>query len=460
MFRKLADLSNAIVSRWLPDPFLFVALLTMVIFALGIAATPTTPLQMLEHWGGGFWNLLSFAMQMAMVLVTGHVLANTAPLKRVLSALAGSVKSASGAIVLVTVVALVASWINWGFGLVIGAIFAKELARRVPRVDYPLLIASAYSGFVIWHAGLSGSVPLTIATSGHFLEKTMGLIPTGQTIFAAYTLVPVAILLVLVPLVNRAMLNREHPVVIDPAILDEADRRAAEPVPVPHTPAERLENSVWVSWVIGLLGLAYTVKYFVDKGAALNLNIVNFIFLFAGILLHGTPRRFIDATVDAVKGSAGILIQFPFYAGLAGMMAGSGLIQFPFYAGLAGMMAGSGLIKMFSDGFIAIATPETLPLFAFLSAGLVNIFVPSGGGQWAVQGPIMVQAAQEIGASLPKTVMGVAWGDAWTNLIQPFWALPALGIAGLKARDIMGYCLIVLFVVGAVVGLSLWLIPG
>ncbi len=440
MFRKLADLSNAVVSRWLPDPFLFVALLTMVIFALGIAATPSTPLQMLEHWGGGFWNLLSFAMQMAMVLVTGYVLASTALLKRMLSALAGTVTSASGAIVLVTVVALLASWINWGFGLVIGAIFAKELARRVPRVDYPLLIASAYSGFVIWHAGLSGSVPLTIATPGHFLEKTMGLIPTGQTIFATYTLVPVALLMVLVPLVNRAMLNREKPVVIDPALLDETHHNVG--VATPRTPAERLENSPWVSWVIGLLGLAYTIKYFVDKGAALNLNIVNFIFLFAGILLHGTPRRFIDATIDAVKGTAGILVQFPFYAGLAGMMAGSGLI------------------KLFSDAFIAVATPATLPLFAFLSAGLVNIFVPSGGGQWAVQGPIMVQAAQEIGASLPKTAMGVAWGDAWTNLIQPFWALPALGIAGLKARDIMGYCLIVLFVVGAVVGLSLWLIPG
>jgi len=440
MFRKLADLSNAVVSRWLPDPFLFVALLTLLIFALGITATPSTPLAMLEHWGGGFWNLLSFAMQMALVLVTGHVLASTALLKRALSALAGSVSTPSGAIVLVTLVALVASWINWGFGLVIGAIFAKELARRVPRVDYPLLIASAYSGFVIWHAGLSGSVPLTIATPGHFLEKSMGLITTGQTIFAAYTLVPVLALLVLVPLVNRAMLNTERPVVIDPALLKE--HHHDEAAAAPRTPAERLENAHWVSWVIGLLGLAYTIKYFFDKGAAINLNIVNFMFLFAGILLHGTPRRFIDATIDAVKGCAGILIQFPFYAGLAGMMAGSGLI------------------KLFSDGFIAIATPATLPLFSFLSAGLVNIFVPSGGGQWAVQGPIMVQAAQEIGASLPKTVMGVAWGDAWTNLIQPFWALPALGIAGLKARDIMGYCLIVLFVVGAVVGLCLWLIPG
>ena len=441
MFRKIADLSNALVSRWLPDPFIFVALLTLLIFALGLALTPSSPMQMVNHWGGGFWKLLSFAMQMALVLVTGHVLASTSLMRGLIARLASTARSASGAIVLVTVVSLVASWINWGFGLVIGAIFAKELARRVPRVDYPLLIASAYSGFVIWHAGLSGSIPLTIATPGHFLEKTMGLIPTGQTIFATFTLLPVALLLVVIPLVNRAMLNREHPVVVDPALLGVEGE--AKPVPTAQqTPAERLENSRFLSWLLGLLGLAFAAKYFVDNGFKLNLDIVNFLFLFTGIILHGTPRRFVDATVDAVKGSAGILIQFPFYAGLAGMMAGSGLI------------------KVFSDGFISISTPETLPLFAFLSAGLVNIFVPSGGGQWAVQGPIMVEAAQHIGASMPKTVMAVAWGDAWTNMIQPFWALPALGIAGLKARDIMGYCLVILFVVGVIVGACLWLIPG
>ena len=219
MFRKIADLSNALVSRWLPDPFIFVALLTLLIFALGLALTPSSPMQMVNHWGGGFWKLLAFAMQMALVLVTGHVLASTSLMRGLIARLASTARSASGAIVLVTVVSLVASWINWGFGLVIGAIFAKELARRVPRVDYPLLIASAYSGFVIWHAGLSGSIPLTIATPGHFLEKTMGLIPTGQSIFATFTLLPVALLLVVIPLVNRAMLNREHPVVVDPALL-------------------------------------------------------------------------------------------------------------------------------------------------------------------------------------------------------------------------------------------------
>lgn len=438
MFRRLADGCNALVSRYLPDPFLFVALLTLLVFGAGIAFTPSTPVQMLTHWGDGFWKLLTFAMQMALVLVTGHVLASSRPFKRGLSALAGSVHTPGAAIVLVTLVSLAASWVNWGFGLVIGAIFAKELARRVPHVDYPLLIASAYSGFVIWHAGLSGSVPLTIATSGHFLESKLGLIPTSQTIFALFTLAPVLLLMVLIPLVNRAMLNPDRVVEVDPALLAEPE--AAEPTA--HTPAERLEHSRLISLAIGALGLAYTVYYFANNGFLLNLDIVNFVFLFAGILLHGTPRRFIDATVEAVRGAAGILIQFPFYAGLAGMMAGSGLI------------------KLLSDGFVALATPDTLPVLAFLSAGLVNIFVPSGGGQWAVQGPIMVEAAQQIGASMPKTVMGVAWGDAWTNMIQPFWALPALAIAGLKARDIMGYCLVVLGVVGVVVALCLWLLPG
>lgn len=439
MFRRLADISNAIVSRWLPDPYIFVALLTLIIFALGILATPTTPVQMLAHWGDGFWSLLSFTMQMAMVLVTGHVLASTVFFKRILASLAGLATSAPAAIVLVTVVSLAAAWINWGFGLVIGAIFAKELARRVRNVDYPLLIASAYSGFVIWHAGLSGSVPLTIATPGHFLEKQMGLIPTSDTIFAWFNVAPVLLLFVLVPLANRAMLDRENPVVVNPSALGDD---GPPPIPESHTPAEWIENSPIINLVIGLLGLAYSVRYFVLNGFALNLNIVNFVFLFAGILLHGTPRRFLDAATEAVKGASGILIQFPFYAGLAGMMAGSGII------------------KLMSDWFIAIATPGTLPVLSFWSAGLVNIFVPSGGGQWAVQGPIMVQAAQEMGASLTKTVMGVAWGDAWTNLIQPFWALPALAIAGLKARDIMGYCLVLVFLVGIVVSLCLWLIPG
>ena len=202
-----------------------------------------------------------------------------------------------------------------------------------------------------------------------------------------------------------------------------------------------MEHSRIVSTVTGILGLGYVAYYAWETGYKLNLDILNFTFLFLGILLHGTPKRFLDCLADAVKGVGGILIQFPFYAGVMGVMIGSG-------------MAAS-----LTEWFVSIATETTLPLIAFLSAGFVNILVPSGGGQWAVQGPVMMPAAIELGADKARIAMAVAWGDAWTNLIQPFWALPALAIAGLNARDIMGFCLITLFVTGGVIGLGLTYLP-
>jgi short-chain fatty acids transporter len=335
-----------------------------------------------------------------------------------------------------TFVALIAAWINWGFGLVIGALIAKEMAKTVKGTDYRLLIASGYIGFLVWHAGLAGSVPLTIATSGHFLEGQMGIIPTSETIFSIFNLVPLIILIVTLPFLTRFMAPpKEETFEIDPEILKAEEQDTINEAN--ETPADKLENSVIISMLIGIMGLAYIVFYFATNGFKLNLNIVNFTFLFLGILLHKTPRRYLHSLNNAVKGSAGIILQFPFYSGIMGMMIASGLAA------------------TISGWFVSISSESTLPFFAFLSAGLVNIFVPSGGGQWAVQGPIMIPASIELGTPLAKTAMAVAWGDAWTNMIQPFWALPALGIAGLGARDIMGYCVVALLYSGVVVGLTL-----
>jgi len=428
---------NRVMQRYLPDPFIFVVILTFVVFGLGLILTDNGPYQMVQHWGNGFWGLLLFAMQMILVLVTGHVLASSLVFKKGLGALASMAKTPGQAIIIVSVVSLVASWINWGFGLVIGALFAKELAKKVENVDYRLLIASAYSGFVIWHGGISGSTPLTIATEGHFSQDLIGIIPTSETIFAGFNLVIVVALLVLIPIVNRLMMpSKDQTVTIDPVLLQD-DMQAATLEKAAMTPAERLENSRIVSLAIGILGLAFLFYYFVHNGFKLNLDIVNFLFLFLGILFHGTPKQFLEAVMNAVKGASGIIIQFPFYAGIMGMMTTSGLAT------------------VISNGFVSISNEFTFPLFTFLSAGLVNIFVPSGGGQWAVQAPVMLNAAIELGVSIPKTAMAVAWGDAWTNLIQPFWALPALAIAGLKAKDIMGYCVLTLFVSGVVISVGL-----
>ena len=435
--KGITRFSNSLMEKYLPDPFLFVIILTVVIFVLGLGLTDSSAVQMVAFWGEGFWALLAFSMQMVLVLVTGFVLASSPIFKKGLGKLASLAKSPGSAIILVSLVSLAASWINWGFGLVIGALFAKELAKRVENVDYRLLIASAYSGFIIWHAGFSGSIPLSIATAGHPFADKIGIIPTSATIFASYNLIIVVALIVIVPLLNRLMMpKKEDTVTVDPRLLVEPIDEVL-PEKSDMTPAERLENSWILSMVIGILGIAFIVYYFVQNGFALTLDLVNFMFLFLGIIFHGTPRKYLIAVQEAVKGAGAIIVQFPFYAGIMGMMTASGL---------AGVM---------SEAFVNISSAETLPLFAFLSAGLVNFFVPSGGGQWAVQAPIMLEAAEMLGSDPAKVAMAVAWGDAWTNMIQPFWALPALAIAGLKAKDIMGFCVIVLIVSGVVIGLGL-----
>ncbi|WP_036785248.1 short-chain fatty acid transporter [Pontibacillus chungwhensis] len=437
--KRAIHLSNRLMQRYLPDPFVFVIILTLVVFLLGMGVTRSTPVQMVQYWGEGFWNLLSFSMQMVLVLVTGFVLASSPLFKRILSSLAAKPKTPGQAIVFVTLVSLLASWINWGFGLVIGALFAKELAKQVNNVDYRLLIASAYSGFIVWHGGLAGSIPLTIATPDHFSQEMIGIISTDETIFSVFNLAIVASLFVVLPILNHRMMpSKDERVLIDRSILEEGrDYQAAAVDQGDLTPADRLENSKILASVTGILGLAFLVYYFISNGFQLNLNIVNFGFLFLGILFHGTPKAFIESVKEAVSGASGIIIQFPFYAGIMGMMVASGFAQ------------------EMSSWFVNISTEFTFPFFAFISAGIVNFFVPSGGGQWAVQAPIMLEAAKELGVSIPKTAMAVAWGDAWTNMIQPFWALPALAIAGLKAKDIMGFCLIVLIVSGIFISLGL-----
>lgn len=433
--KTLTRWSNTIMERFLPDPYIFVAILTLVVFALGIVFTNSNPLDMVVHWGDGFWELLSFTMQMVIVLLAGHVLASSPVFKKVLSSLSSSAKSPGSAILLVTVISLIACWINWGFGLVIGALFAKEIAKKVTTVDYRLLIASAYSGFIVWHGGLGGSIPLSIATAGHPYANHMGVVPTSETIFSTYNLLIVGILFVTVPLLNRFMMPKPNDTItIDPSLLeDETEFQKEEQ----FTPAERLENSTVLSMLIGALGIIYLIHHFATKGFDLNLNIVNLMFFTLGIIFHGTPKRFLAAVANAVKTTGGIIIQFPFYAGIMGMMTDSGL---------AAVMSG---------WFVSISNEVTFPLFTFYAAGLVNFFVPSGGGQWAVQAPIMLDAAQTLGVSYSKTAMAIAWGDAWTNMIQPFWALPALAIAGLRAKDIMGYCVFILLLSGIVISAGL-----
>ncbi|WP_372859175.1 short-chain fatty acid transporter [Pseudoalteromonas sp.] len=437
MLNKVASPFTKLVERYLPDPFIFVIMLTIITLGIASLATPATTLEVITSWGSGFWNLLSFAMQMLLVLVTGYMLASTSLISKLLTKLATLANTAPKAIILVTFISLLASWLNWGFGLVIGALFAKAIAKQT-RVDYRLLVASAYSGFVVWHGGLAGSVPLTIASEGHFSQATMGIIGTEQTLFAGFNIAILIGLFIIMPLVNRYMLPSEKDsVYIDPSLLKNT---LADKVTITR-PAQHLEQSKLLGMGIGLLGLAYLGYYFFIAGGGLNLNSVIAFFLFLAITLHQTPHNLLNSLQQAIPSGAGIVIQFPFYAGIMAVMVDTGLAQ------------------QISQGFIAIADADSLPFYSFISAGLVNMFVPSGGGQWAVQAPIVIPAAQELGADMARVAMAVAWGDAWTNLIQPFWALPVLAIAGLKAKDIMGFCVVQLIITGVFISLMLSFYP-
>lgn len=457
MLKKFSNGCVRIMNRWLPDPFLFAIILTIVVFIAAMFATWQNPIELVWAWAGkggsgdGMWGLLSFSMQMALVLVLGSALASANICKKILRSIAGLAKNKMSAIVVVSMVSTICCWLNWGFGLIVGALLAKEVARRVKDLDYPLLIASAYSGFVIWHAGLSGSIPLQMATGKEFLEVTYQADLT-QTIFHPMNLIMCLVILVGLPFLNYAMHpDKDHTIVVNPALLlDEKEKEYKI-----ETPAEKIEHSKILWAITCVMGFAYIVLFFIRVGVAkLDLNAVNAIFLFLGLLAHGDLRKYVDAIGDAASGAAGVLLQFPFYAGIMGLM----VAQNP--------DTGLSLAKIIAQFFTDISTDITFPMLTFLSGGIINFFVPSGGGQWAVQGPIVMPAATDIAAKAGidaanyygRAAMGIAWGDQWTNMIQPFWALPALGVAGLKAKDIMGYLVVVLIFTGlvAILGFLGW----
>lgn len=444
MFRKIINFSVKIVQKYLPEPFIFAIILTFTAFIIAIPVCNQTPLEVLDNWGGGIWSLLAFSMQMALVLVCGSALADAPIIHKGLNFLASIPKKPVSAIALVSFVSALACWINWGFGLIVGVIFAKEIAKKLENVDYRLLIASAYSGFVVWHGGLSGSIPLAMATGGEALTNvSMGVIkepiPISETIFSLQNLIISACVMISLVVINSLMHPKKDSVVtIDPALLVEENLKDKS---LPVTPAEKLENSTILTILISIMGLGY-LGLKIYRGGSMDLNSVIMLFLFLGILLHRRPIDYVKSMTQATVGSAGILLQFPFYAGIMGIMTGVSA-------------EGISLAGQISKACISISNETTFPLLSFLSAGIVNVFVPSGGGQWAVQAPIMMPAGAALGVNPAVTGLAIAWGDAWTNLIQPFWAIPALAIAKLGAKDIMGFCLVNLVVTGVIISIGL-----
>jgi short-chain fatty acids transporter len=431
---RMGDRVAGNVQKWLPDPFLFAILLTFIALAMGMLFAGQSAEQMVRHWYRGFWGLLTFAMQMTLILITGYVLAHAPIVRPALNWLADLPRTGPQGVVLVTFLALLFGWINWGFGLVVGAIMAMEVAKRayakgIP-VHYPVLCTAGYAGLgVSWHWGPSGSAPLLSATKGHIFEKLIGVVPTSDTIFSSYAIWLFVLSLIYVPLIMYLLTPKsaarcrgiEHWV-------PDAVKPAGETVPISTgrgSVADAINNSRIIGGLIALMGIAYIVMHFYG-GGTLDLNIVNFIFLTLGIALFLRPYAYMSAFYDATKAAGGVILQFPFYAGIQGMIQ---------HSGLAVMMAG---------GMVAIASPTTFPVMAWLASGIVNLFVPSGGGEWAVLGETMIRASQALDVPIGKMIIAYGTGDAWTNLFQPFWAIALLGITGMRARDMFGYCIVLL----------------
>ncbi len=438
MLHAMTRFFVVLVRKYLPDAYLFAVILTFIAFLAALATTGKTAMQLIGFWGDGLWGILAFTMQMVMVLVTGHALASSKPVRRILVMLASIPKDSAQAAMLCVFVAGVANFFNWGFGLVVAALLARELARKVPNMDYGFVVAAGYSGFVIWHAGISGSIPLAIASKGHLVEKLIGIVPTSQTIFSSWNLIITWTIIITLPFLFKFMCPPEHEIrPIDPALLVEPEE---EKEPEVHTLATWLEHSMLINGIFGLMGVLYLGNYLAKNGFNLSLNIVIFIFMWAGIILHKTPINYVRAVNEAIKGAGGLALQFPLYGGIQGIMISSGLAA------------------LIANWFVSFSTPQTFPLFTFFAGGIINMFVPSGGGQWVVQGPINIPAGIALGVDPAKVAMGIAYGDQWTNMIQPFWALPLLGIAKLGVRDIMGYCTMTLIWSGLIISAGLlWL---
>lgn len=444
---KLSDISERVV----PDPMVFALLLSLFVWVsalvFGAEVQDLSVGQRMSLIGHGWFkelfstSLMKFALQMCLILLVGHALALTPPIQSLVRFITSRVNSPRVAVVVVLLVACAASLIQWGLGAIVGALMAREMGKSLKsrgiKVHYPLLGAAGYAGFVVWHGGLSGSAPLKVAEANHFLVDSIGVIPITETILAPMNMMITSSLILVMAGLFWVLTPSEN--VIEPALkMDEPPEEARGGS---SGIVSQLEHGPWLGVGFGLLVLSWVAFLLFSTGvAAWHLDTVNLLFFGLGLLLHRSPLSYMEAILDGARG------------------AGPIIIQFPLYFGILGILTSSGLIAQISEAFIAISSESTYPILTFLSAGAVNFFVPSGGGQWAVQGPLMVEALSALEIPASTVVMALSYGDAWTNMLQPFWALPLLGIMGLRARDIMGYTALVWAISGPVVILGLWVL--
>ena len=471
---------SKVVERWMPSPFVFAILLTYIVYGAGLVATDSGPVELLEFWYGGFWAFLGFSMQMVLILMTGFVIAYHPRVNAILQRLAEVPNSGAQAAAFVGFISMSLAWVHWGFSLIMGAIFAREMGKVAHRkeieIHYPLLAVAGYMGLgLTWHWGISGSAPLQLTDANNIGEGTgfdflASTVPAAETIFHPYALTLTAlsivfasaVLYVLAPSGSRAKGITEY--VDESELFDSASdggratddaatdggtdaADAADPVDEPpaevdDVPAEKMNNSRLVGGLVALSGVAILALQFVGQGlGAFTLNAVNFGFLFAGLLVYQRPSYYRDRFNDAAGAAAGIVLLFPFFAGIQGIMADSGLAL------------------LLAEALLDVSTAATYPVIAWLVGAVANVFVPSGGGEWLVIGPSVLQAAEGLGVPYGQATIAYAVGDAHTNLLNPFWALPLLAITNVRAREMFGYAIAMLIALIPFLAIALYAVP-
>lgn len=442
MLTRLALRLNRFSERWIPSAFVIAALLTFIVLAMAAVLAGKTPAQCVRYWGDGFWALLEFAMQMCLILMTGAMLADSPAVSGALDRCARLPRTPRQAVAFMALASMTLCWLHWGLGMITSAFLARRLVRERPQTDFRLLVTAAYFGMgVVWHAGLSGSAPLLVATPGHFLEAKMGIVPTSETIFSAFNLSLTAAMLLIMTGLAVALYPRERDAVTltGPQLAALEPRPPWRPGPAPSPWLRLLEQTRAVNVLVGGLGLAWLALDAHARGWGLTLNKVNFIFLMAAILLHPSPASVARSSETAAGYVHGIIVQFPLYAGIYGVIKGAGLDV------------------MIGGWFVRLADARTFPVIVYWYSGILNYFVPSGGSKWAIEAPYLLEAAKTLGVPPAKLVLAYSWGDMVTDLVQPFFCLPLLAVARLEFKDILGYCAIA-FAACALIGSAAFLL--
>lgn len=437
---RLADWSE----KWFPDAYVFAAIAVVVVCGAALAMG-RTPTQVSIDFGKSFWNLIPFTMQMAFVVIGGYIVAVSALVRRIINVLAAFPKDPKMAVAYVGFMAMVASLLSWGFSMIFAGILMREISKRVKGVDYRAMGAAGYLGLgSVWALGLSSSAALLMATKGSIpggLLKISGTIPLSATLFTWQNLVMIVVLVVLsVWICYASTPSADKAKTAEMAGIVYQDSK--EDIGSPQTPGEKLEFNPLLTLVLVALGLVYLYDVFSTKGglAALDLNTYNFMFLIAGMLLHWSPRSFLRAAAKAVPMTGGVLLQFPLYAGIFGVLMGSGLNE------------------VLAKFFVSISTQETLPLVGGIYSAILGLFLPSGGGKWVVEAPYLLEAANQLHVNLAWMVQVYNAAEALPNFINPFWMLPLMGLTGVKARDLAGYSTLQLIFHAPVVLIMLWLL--